>query len=196
MLLLDSTRFGHYYAHHQELATIILITTLIVSFCKDGRGSVNIKLWFLVVYVWCEVLCCLVAAGNATPSIFTEWNDQRGNQHHSRELLMMGILVPKTCWAYKKPKNKWHLVGFLFFSYNNDARSNKHQTQRGSLTDFMQKLRNITLFNLIHCTAVCVLQNTAEQNTPQDAGFQSFLLWNHLRILFQTNLSMHVELTN
>lgn len=49
-------------------------------------------------------------------------------------------------------------------------------SQRSSLTDFMQKLRNITLFNIIYRTAVCVLQNTAEQNTPQDAGFQSFLL--------------------
>jgi len=49
-------------------------------------------------------------------------------------------------------------------------------SQRCSLTDLMQKLRNITLFNLIHRTAVCVLQNTAEQNMPQDAGFQSFLL--------------------
>ena len=31
---------------------------------------------------------------------------------------MMGIVVPETCWAYKKyNKNiKWHLVGFLFFS--------------------------------------------------------------------------------
>ena len=27
----------------------VLITTLVVSFCKDGRGSVNVKLWFLVV---------------------------------------------------------------------------------------------------------------------------------------------------
>jgi hypothetical protein len=26
-----------------------------------------------------------------------ERNDQRGNQHHSRELLMMGIVVPETC---------------------------------------------------------------------------------------------------
>jgi len=25
----------------------MLITTLVVSFCKDGRGSVNVKLWFL-----------------------------------------------------------------------------------------------------------------------------------------------------
>ena len=54
----------HYYAHHQELATIMLITTLVVSFCKDGGGSVNVKLWFLVEYVRCEVLCCLVVAGN------------------------------------------------------------------------------------------------------------------------------------
>ena len=28
----------------------MLITTLVVSFCKDGGGSVNVKLWFLVVY--------------------------------------------------------------------------------------------------------------------------------------------------
>jgi len=30
-----------------------------------------------------------------------EPDDQCGNQH-SRELLMMGIVVPETCWAYKK----------------------------------------------------------------------------------------------
>jgi len=42
----------------------MLITTLVVSFCKDGRGSVNVKLWFLVVYVWCEVLCCSVSLDN------------------------------------------------------------------------------------------------------------------------------------
>jgi len=26
-----------------------------------------------------------------------ERNDQRGNQHYSHELLMMGIVVPETC---------------------------------------------------------------------------------------------------
>jgi len=31
-----------------------------------------------------------------------ERNDQRGNQHHSHELLMMGIVIPETCGAYKK----------------------------------------------------------------------------------------------
>jgi len=42
----------------------MLITTLVVSFCKDGGGSVSVKLWFLVVYVQCEVLCRLVVTGN------------------------------------------------------------------------------------------------------------------------------------
>ena len=45
VLLVGSTCFGHYYAHHQELATIMLITTLVVSFVKSGEGSVNVKLW-------------------------------------------------------------------------------------------------------------------------------------------------------
>jgi len=32
VLLIGSTCFGHYCAHHKELATIMLITTLVVSF--------------------------------------------------------------------------------------------------------------------------------------------------------------------
>ena len=64
VLLIISTCFGHYYVHHQELATVMLITTLAGSFCKGGRGSVNVKLWFLVVHVRCEVLCSLVVADN------------------------------------------------------------------------------------------------------------------------------------
>jgi len=42
----------------------MLVTTLVVSFCKAQGGSVNVKLWFLVVYVLCEVLCLLVVAAN------------------------------------------------------------------------------------------------------------------------------------
>ena len=49
----------------------MLITTLVDLFCKDGGGSVNVKLWFLVVYVWCEVLCRLVVAGNVFLLILT-----------------------------------------------------------------------------------------------------------------------------
>ena len=92
----------------------MLITTFVILCYKDRRGGVNVKLWFLMVCVRCEVLCRLVVADNvfllilivvilyATPSIFIERNDHCGNQHYSRELLMMGIVVPETCWAYKK----------------------------------------------------------------------------------------------
>jgi len=43
---------------------MLLITTLVVSFCKDGGGSVNVNLWFLVLCVRCDVLCRSVVAGN------------------------------------------------------------------------------------------------------------------------------------
>ena len=41
VLLLGSTGFGHYYAHHQELTTIMLITTLVVSFLVCCRLEVR-----------------------------------------------------------------------------------------------------------------------------------------------------------
>ena len=41
VLLIGSTCFGQYYAHHQELATIMLITTLVVSFLVYCRLEVR-----------------------------------------------------------------------------------------------------------------------------------------------------------
>ena len=38
ILLIVSTCFGHYYAHHQEFATIMLITPSVVSFCSLHPG--------------------------------------------------------------------------------------------------------------------------------------------------------------
>jgi len=49
----------------------MLITTLVVLFYKEGGGSVNVKLWFLVVCVRCEVRCRLVVAGNVFLLILT-----------------------------------------------------------------------------------------------------------------------------
>jgi len=56
--------------------TKMLITTLVVSFCKDGRGSVNVKLWFLVTCVRYEVLCRSVVLDNVflLILIFIEYN--------------------------------------------------------------------------------------------------------------------------
>ena len=41
VLLIGSTCFGHYCAHRQELATIMLITTLVVSFLVCRRLEVR-----------------------------------------------------------------------------------------------------------------------------------------------------------
>ena len=38
-----------------------------------------------------------LTAPNLQHTASQERNDQCGNQHHSRELLMMGIVVPETC---------------------------------------------------------------------------------------------------
>ena len=43
-----------------------------------------------------------LTAPNRQPTANQEPKDQCGNQHYSRELLMMGIVMPETCWAYKK----------------------------------------------------------------------------------------------
>jgi hypothetical protein len=50
----------------------MLITTLVVSFYKGGGGSFNVKLWFLVVCVRCEVLFRFVATGNVFLSLQNE----------------------------------------------------------------------------------------------------------------------------
>jgi hypothetical protein len=38
-----------------------------------------------------------LTARNLQPTANQERNDQCGNQHYSREILMMGIVVPETC---------------------------------------------------------------------------------------------------
>jgi len=43
---------------------MMLTTTLVVSFCKDGGVSVSVNLCFLVVCVRFEVLCRFVVDGN------------------------------------------------------------------------------------------------------------------------------------
>jgi len=42
-----------------------------------------------------------LTAPNLQPTANQERNDQCGSQHNSRMLLMMGIVMPETCTAYK-----------------------------------------------------------------------------------------------
>jgi len=44
-----------------------------------------------------------------------ERNDQCGNQQHSRELLMMGTVVPETCWASKKYNKITNGIWLVFY---------------------------------------------------------------------------------
>ena len=49
-----------------------------------------------------QTLLCPPSGANLQPTANQERHDQCGKQHHSRELPMMGIVVPETCWALKK----------------------------------------------------------------------------------------------
>jgi len=66
----------------------MLITTLVVSFLVCCRLEVLQAKAFTPN---------TTPAYNLQPTTNQERNDQCGNQHHSRELLMMGIVVPETC---------------------------------------------------------------------------------------------------
>jgi len=74
----------------------MLITTLVVSFLVCCRLEVS--------YGYAGVVSGLrtghysgLTAPNLQPTANQERNDQCGNQHYSRELLMMSIVVSETC---------------------------------------------------------------------------------------------------
>ena len=83
---------GHHYVHHQELESIIQIVAACGIWCFGFQ---------VVGMVWSWGLCVRFA----------------GCCFNTLELLIMGITVPKTCWARNKICNKYHLlhlVGILF----------------------------------------------------------------------------------
>jgi len=57
-----------------------------------------------------------LTAPNLKPTANQERNDHCGNQYHSRELLMMGIVMPETCWGYKKYNKITSGIYFIFYS--------------------------------------------------------------------------------
>ena len=88
-----STGFGHHYAHHQELESIIQVVAACGIWCFGFQVVGMVWSWGLCVRF---AGCCL---------------------YNTLELLMMGIAVPETCWASNKICNKNHLlrlVGILF----------------------------------------------------------------------------------
>jgi hypothetical protein len=83
-LIARSTCFGHHYAHHQELESIIQVVAV------------------------CGIWCCKAAARKPdtqpsaphhTDNLKTRAPNTTGSNHlyNTHELLMMGIVVPETC---------------------------------------------------------------------------------------------------
>ena len=99
VFLISSTCFGHYYAHRQELATMMLITTLVVSFLICCM--LEVRCGFVGVVSGLQAKACKTAP-NLQHTANQERYGQFGNQHHTRKLLMMCTVVPETYWAHKK----------------------------------------------------------------------------------------------
>ena len=110
----------------RSLRLFCWITTLVVLFLVRCVG----------VSVWLGWNGIRLQASPTQPHRNSNTHQTKNNttnvviQQNSRKLLMMDILMSKTCWAHKKlnKNSKWHQVGPLFFNYHNDARSNKNKT--------------------------------------------------------------------
>ena len=119
-LIACSTCFGHHYAHHRELESIIQKVAACGIRCFGFQVVGMVLSWGLCVRF---AGCCNLKtrAPNTTGSNLL---------YNTLELLMMGIMVPEKCWARNKICNKnhlLHLVGILFPHINDDTRSKSLQ---------------------------------------------------------------------
>ena len=105
-LIACSSCFGHHYAHHQELKSIIQWLLPVVF------RAVVFKL-----LVWCGAEGYVSGLQDAAHITLSSTPDQQLENHstkyhrqqplyNSLELLMMSIVVPETCWVSNKICNK------------------------------------------------------------------------------------------
>jgi hypothetical protein len=129
-LIACSTCFRYYYAHHQELESIIQMVAACGVWCFGFQ---------VVGMVWSWGLCVRFAGsspqtGHTTlnSTLYRQLENQAQNTTGSNHLyntlepLMMGIKVPETCWGSNKICNKnssvassWHFISTRrkFFSF-------------------------------------------------------------------------------
>ena len=124
-----STYFGHHYAHHQELNSIIK--------------------WLLPVVFLAVVFKLLFWPPDQQLENHSTKYHTLQPLYNTLELLMMSIVVPETCWAsnkicYEKPL--LYVVGTLFPHINDDARSKSHQMYK----DYIHDLKYLTNEKKIH----------------------------------------------
>jgi len=126
-LLMRSTCFRHQYVHHQELMTILLNYHIGHVFCKDGRFSISVRLWYVVVCIWCDQLRWIVVVGSAFLLILNVTG------------VFCFVIVVFSCAWYVLLVDwqcfvnvLWNKIASqvgLLFSTINDARSNKYKYQ-------------------------------------------------------------------
>ena len=114
-LIASSTCFGHHYAHHQELNSIIQ-WLLRVVFCAVFFSSSWCGVELMVMCPVCRMLVYQHAANRThNPQLHTRpatWKKHSTKYHRQQplyntlELLMLGVVVPETCWASNKNCNK------------------------------------------------------------------------------------------
>ena len=132
------------------LRILLLAQNVLGTIVPIIRSSRVLYKWLLPVIfgalvfklsVWCGAEGAAAAARKPdtqpspphhTDNLKTKAPNTTGSNHlyNTLELLMIGTMVPETCWASNKICNKnhlLHLVGILFPHINDDARSKPHQ---------------------------------------------------------------------
>jgi hypothetical protein len=110
-----STCFGHHYAHHQELKSIIQVVAACAFIFKgyvSGLGAAAAA----------RKPDAQPSAPHNTDNLKTKAPNTTGS-NHLYKLLMMGIVVPEICLASNNICNKNRLL-HLFSHINDDAGQN------------------------------------------------------------------------
>ena len=111
-LIACSTYFGHHYAHYQELKSIIQWLLPVVFRAMDFQVAGLVWSWGLCVRF---AGCCSILQTGHIPLSYTpdQQLENYSTKYHRQqplyntlELLMMGIVMPETCWASNKICNK------------------------------------------------------------------------------------------
>ena len=105
------------------------------EYYTDGHCLWYLVLWFSICRydVELRVMCLGHITLEPLDNLKTKAPNTKGSDHlyNTLKLLLMGIMVPETCWASNKICKKYHplhLVGILFTHINDDARSESLQT--------------------------------------------------------------------
>ena len=143
-----------------------------------------------------------LSAPHHTDNLKTKAPNTTGSSHlyNTLELLMMGIMMPETCWASSKIYNKnhlLHLVGILFPHINDDARSKPHQIYCQLFTSLLNQVEK--------CWQACIITTATKwqclNKTCSTISVSSFLSFrfNSAKLWVRRNnftASNHVNATN